>query len=242
MSDEISEGGSKFIQHTNPVNPQLTPPDMSSSSMEAISRHITEHVGDPSNVFHEVVSDIVHIDVHIVAPTADRPYYTLITTGMSDLPMSAPERFSQFRYSELLLCLPVSWPMGNDAFKKEDNYWPIRGLKWLARFPHTYKTWLWWGHTVPNGNPAEPFASNFAADGWLVAHPKTVSKDFLTLKIDEEKTIHFHCLLPVYADEMKLKLEKGTEELLKRFERAKYSEIINTSRKSVAAKPWWNPF
>ena len=31
-----------------------------------------------------------------------------------------------------------------------ERFWPIQMLKFLARFPHEYKTWLGWGHTIPN--------------------------------------------------------------------------------------------
>ena len=238
MSDEISEGGSRYIQHNHPEKEGLTPPDMSDSSMEAISQHIEAHIGPAENVFHEVLSDLVHIDVHIVAPRPERPYYTLVTSGMSDLPMAPPPDRSEFRFSELMICLPASWPMGSDNFSNEDNYWPVRGLKWLARFPHVYKTWLWWGHTIPNGNPIKPFMANFAASSWLLTQPMTVSRDFFQLKVREDKTIFFHAILPLFPDELELKLKKGTEEFLQRFERAKYSEIVNVRRKSVA-KPWW---
>jgi hypothetical protein len=33
----------------------------------------------------------------------------------------------------------------------------IKTLRWLAHFPHTYKTWVGSGHTIPNGNPPGPF-------------------------------------------------------------------------------------
>ena len=37
-------------------------------SMDTIANHIARWVGSPENVYHELVSDKVHIDVHIVAP------------------------------------------------------------------------------------------------------------------------------------------------------------------------------
>ncbi|MDO7875591.1 hypothetical protein Q5H93_12680 [Hymenobacter sp. ASUV-10] len=43
-------------------------------NIAAISDHIERHVGPISGVFHELLSDQVHIDVHIVAPSADFPF------------------------------------------------------------------------------------------------------------------------------------------------------------------------
>lgn len=37
-------------------------------------------------VWHELVSDLVHLDVHVAEPTPARPYYTVVTSGMSDRP------------------------------------------------------------------------------------------------------------------------------------------------------------
>ena len=39
----------------------------------------------------------------------------------------------------------------------------------LARLPHEFQTLLWQGHTVPNGDPALPYARNTKLCGALVA-------------------------------------------------------------------------
>ena len=45
-----------------------------SPAIERISDHITRNIGQPSGVFHEFVSDLVHLDVHIVdLPPRARP-------------------------------------------------------------------------------------------------------------------------------------------------------------------------
>jgi hypothetical protein len=242
MSKEFSEGGQPIYRHSNPEKPEWTPADMSGNCMEQIDQHIQAHIGKVENVFHEIMSDIVHIDVHIVPPRQERPYYTFVTSGMSDLPMTVPNGLERFRFAELLLCLPASWPMGNEAFKRPENYWPIHGLKMLARFPHQYRTWLGFGHTMPNGNPSVPFAANTKMDGWMLAQPFTVSKDFWNLQVSEDKLIWFYSLLPLFPDEMELKLKTNAETILSRFEKAKYSELIDLSRKSVASNPWWKIF
>jgi len=59
-------------------------------TIEAIDRHIARHFGPIATVWHEVVSDLVHIDVHVVEPSAERPSFTLVTSGMSDGPMTVP--------------------------------------------------------------------------------------------------------------------------------------------------------
>ena len=127
--------------------------------MQDIDRHIEKHIGKISMVFHEVVSDLVHIDIHQIPPSDERPYWTLVTSGMSDLPMTTPEGREEFAHAELVLCLPKSWKMEQSDWKDEVHYWPIRWLKVCARFPHEYKTWLCWGHTLPNGDPPAAYAA-----------------------------------------------------------------------------------
>jgi hypothetical protein len=239
MSDERTEHGDPIYRYGVKNTPKWTAPDMSGSSLEQIGAHITKHVGPVETVFHELVSDLVHIDVHIVAPQPQRSYYTLITSGMSDRPMKAPAAAANCRFAELMLCLPANWPMKEADWKDDRNYWPIRWLKILARFPHQYQTWLWLWHTMPNGDPPAPLAGITSMSGWLLAPPMTVSTEFWKLPISPEKTIHFFSILPIFADEMNLKLKSGAEELVARFEKAKVTEIIDVKRRSVLAKPWW---
>ena len=79
---------------------------MSDSSLEAISDHIERHIGKIAQVWHEILSDLVHVDVHEIAPTEDRPYWTLVTSGMSDRSMAAPDGYEEWAFAELMLCVP----------------------------------------------------------------------------------------------------------------------------------------
>ena len=49
-------------------------------------------------VFHEIVSDVVHIDLLHVPPRRERPFHTLVTCGMSVRPMNVPQDAEEFRY------------------------------------------------------------------------------------------------------------------------------------------------
>ncbi len=153
----FSESGSPILTHTRKKEFELALSD--GDSIEKISAHIEKHIGEITHVFHEILSDQVHIDVHHIALTLARNYHTFVSSGMSDKAMSVPEGREEFRFAELMLALPADWPISDEAFKKENNYWPIRWLKILARLPHEYDTWLEYGHTVPNGDPAKPFTS-----------------------------------------------------------------------------------
>jgi hypothetical protein len=101
----------------------------------------------------------------------------------------------------------------------------------MARLPHEYNTWLGYGHTVPNGDPPEAFASGTDLCGWILLPPfLSLSKDFFELRISDEKTIHFFALWPLHEDEMNLKLRKGADALLERFEAHGVTEVIQAAR------------
>lgn len=208
-------------------------------NIEQISSHIERHYGKIAMVFHEVISDLVHIDVHWVQPTVERPYHTLITSGMSDRPMATPEGAEDFRFGELVISLPPEWPISMEAFKDECHYWPLRQLKTLARFPHEYDTWLSFGHTVPNGDPAEPYAKNTKLCCALLLFPLLVDSAFWSLVVNPKKTIRFFSLVPLYRAEMELKLKQGTDPLLDKLGAHEVNELLNPQRVNVCKRGWF---
>ncbi len=204
-------------------------------NIAAIEAHIEKHLGPSPTVFHELISDKVHIDLHVVPPTEARPFYSVVTSGMSDKPMNVPEGCEELRYAELMICLPPDWPMEDKDWKDENNYWPIRLLKFLARMPHEYDTFLSLWHTVPNGDPPEKLGDTDFLCAYI-GGAETTPEDFWQLKIDEQKTIIFLGVYPLYKEEMDLKMKKGAEALEELFEKNKITELLDVKRKNVAKK------
>ncbi|MDO6818838.1 suppressor of fused domain protein [Zobellia sp. 1_MG-2023] len=204
-------------------------------SIEEISNHIEKNIGEIHMVFHELVSDQVHIDVHWVKPTKERPFHTLVTSGMSDKPMNTPDGVEGCDYAELSICLPEEWKISDEDFKDEKNYWPIRWLKYLARFPHEYNTWLSYGHTIPNGNPAEPFAENTGLNTMMLLPTIVLGENFHTLKL-QNKSINFYSLIPIYTDEVNLKMKKGVEALFDGFDKFQVTDILHIDRPNTVKK------
>ncbi len=224
-----SPGGSTIYHHqsrTIPFDPATGDPEM----IDAISDHIEEHIGEIDSVFHELVSDLVHIDLHLVRANEERPWHTLVTSGMSDAPMTVPEGAEEYRYGELMISLPPDWPLEQDVFDQEQIYWPLRLTKQLARMPHEYDTWIGPGHTITNGDPPLPYADNTDFSCALLLPPILVEEAFLELEISEEKQIHFYAVVPLYPEEMDYKLQYGTDALLDRFDQYGISEILDIDR------------
>jgi len=79
----MTEGGSAIIRHAGrkagfeeAVGSEMT--------IEQIEKHIERFVGPIEKVFHELVSDLVHLDLYHVKPGPERPFHTFVTCGMSE--------------------------------------------------------------------------------------------------------------------------------------------------------------
>ncbi|CAI6086371.1 suppressor of fused domain protein [Cohnella sp. JJ-181] len=235
--EEVSAAGSIIYRHEAQDRP-IAYAEEDSHYLERVTQHVETHIGPVTSVLHEIISDHVHLDVLLVAPTPSRNYYTLVTCGMGQRPMTVPEGAEAYRYAELLLCLPADWPLSEAAFNHEENYWPVRALKTIARLPHEYNTWLYLAHTIPNGDPAEPYADNTKLSGMILAIPSTVpsTEEFFTLTAAPGKDVHFFSLLPLYKEEMDFKLNQGPEPLFKKLEAAGFTELLQADRKNVCKK------
>ncbi|WFD11826.1 suppressor of fused domain protein [Tepidibacter hydrothermalis] len=191
--------------------------------------------GRETNVFHEIISDIVHIDVHCMEPTDEEPFRVLYTTGMSDLPMTMPSEieneWSHLKRAELMIFIPESWPIDSKAFKDERYYWPVRLLKQLARFPHEYNTWLGYGHTIPNSNEYDPYAENTELNGVIL---NVLKEEISSISTKDGNLINVYSLVPLYKEEMDYKLEYGSDSLFEKLAEVQGSGFwIDASRKNV---------
>ena len=241
---ETSPSGAPIYRHTEQEPAPFELASGNLSTIEAVTAHIERHLGPVSGTLHEIVSDKVHLDVHIVAPSAEFPFYTLVTSGMSDRPMLTPDGASLAEappYAELCILLPPDWPLPGpgdgrstaELFADENVYWPIRWLKTLARLPHEYHTWLGFGHTVPNGEDAEPLAGNTELGCLLLLTAISLPEEFQTLRLDPTKTVQFYTLFPLYREEMELKMNRGVDALLDGFIEQGVSDVVDLARPNV---------
>lgn len=203
--------------------------ECSRNQREAIEEYVARHVGPARRVLHEIESHIVHIDVHIVPPGTDHPFWFLFTTGMSALPMNSPMEHPA--YAELSLMLPTWWQIDMGRWKQDKRwFWPIRELIDLARYPHRMRTWLGQGHTVASGQPARPYDRSTSLAAMLVL-PWSFSEDV----IHGDVATQLYALWPLHADELDYKRAHGLMALCDCLEAAGVTAELDPSRPSSVA-------
>lgn len=192
-----------------------TPEMYTPEQMSLVEQHIQQYFGKFENVFHEIVSPDIHVDICIVPPTEERDYYTLVTMGMGAHRMNVPSELAdqKLERAELALALPPDWKLEEEALKEGRWYWPIRLLKALARLPIASDTWLGWGHTMDN---QEPFAEDTELCAALLIAPQRVEEKGLVCVLPDGDEVNFYQVIPLYREEMEYKLAHDAEALLDR--------------------------
>ena len=202
--------------------------------MSAIEQHIQNTFGEFENVFHELVSPDIHVDICVVPPSEERDYYTLVTMGMGAHRMHVPEELAEYKLerAELAIALPKDWKLDEESLKDERWYWPIGLLKVLARLPISGDTWLGFGHTM---DKQSPFAENTTLCGALLVGPQDVvwnGGEVCTLPSGEE--VNFYQVIPLYRNEMEYKMEHDADALLKKM--AGISFVVNPTRQNAITR------
>lgn len=199
--------------------------------LDLYEKYIEETFGHFHEVFHEIVSTDIHLDIIIVPPTDKRPYYKLITMGMGAYQMNVPDRLKQYELerAELVLYLPATWDINSS---QEEDYWPIRQLKILARLPIECHTWLGYGHTVSSDEDNTPYASKTQFCSMMLVDALDNQGENLDLRMKSKGKINFYQLFPLYKEELEYKQKKNAEPLLNLFDDEDLIPIVNIHRRN----------
>ena len=202
--------------------------------MSAVEQHIKNTFGEFENVFHELVSPDIHVDICVVPPSEERDYYTLVTMGMGAHRMNVPEELAEYKLerAELAIALPPDWKLDEESLKNERWYWPIGLLKVLARLPISNDTWLGFGHTM---DKQSPFAEDTKLCAAILVGPQDVvwnGGEVCTLPSSEE--VNFYQVIPLYHNEMEYKMEHDADALLEKM--AGISFVVNPTRQNAITR------
>ncbi|MBF6298987.1 suppressor of fused domain protein [Nocardia amamiensis] len=115
----------------------------SEEDQSALEAHYDRFLGDNRfRMFHERISEYVHLDIYIYGTSPTRPFVTLATSGMgaADVPRDSTK---PTRRSELVTYVPHDWD-----FSSPEAAWLFARLFELARFPHSSQEVMAKHHTM----------------------------------------------------------------------------------------------
>lgn len=183
-------------------------------------KHYVKFFGPMSQqVMHSTNPHQVHIDIYQFAPTKERPFWTLITGGMSDRRQNIPAE--------------VDWAAPRAevfTYVKEPHDRVFAALKLLAEMPFEENSYMHWFHTISVGEPVTKRQSELTCAFLtppLFEHPK-----FDTLKIGGDK-VDFLMMVPITVQERSYAKKNGGEALLEVFEKANLGPAVDENRKSL---------
>lgn len=196
----------------------------SEKDMNAYEKYVKETIGNYDQVFHEIFSPDLHIDVIFIPPSPERDYYTLVTMGMGAYKMPVPSDFGKINRAEIAIRLPKDWRVSSN---EEKWYWPIRVIKVLARMPYSEKSWLGYYHDIDFG---EPFSDETELCGILL---NFFNQDVEPLMLENGDQLIIYNAIPIYRSEMEYKNNYGAEALIKKMSNETITGPIDIKRISV---------
>lgn len=200
--------------------------------LDEYEAYVEESLGHYDKVFHEIVSEDIHLDVIMIPPTEETPYYKLVTMGAGAYEMHLPENIKPYYTgrAEYVIFLPKDWNLDSDD---ECDYWPMRALKNTARLPVYADTWLGYGHTVQANAEGTPYADNTGFNSLMLVCAVDDEGEKMNLKMSSGKEIEFYLLLPLYPQELAYKKANDADALMDLFEDIPDFPVPDMNRKNM---------
>ena len=201
------------------VEPSLPMYLYDDSEIEVIDNFICDMFGNYKNVFHEIASPDIHLDV-------------CITMGAGAYKMAIPEKWQKYQldYAEYVIYLPKDWNINSGT---DSDYWPIKTLKDVARLPIWCNTWLSYGHTTQSDEEGSAYAPNTRFNSVVLNYAENRNGD-IRLVMPSGKVINFYEIIPMYPEELQFKMENGADALFEKFEEKGIQyRVVDINRRSA---------
>lgn len=202
-----------------------------------IRAHIERFIGHILDDFPDPNGPASGLRVLHVGPDDARPLRTLITLGLSDLPMVAPPATAADapRYIELMMTLPESWPLDRTSLQQPQHHWPLHELWRLSHLSREQGQWLGWGTAVPHGTPPTAYAPDTALSAVILAPSLFVKQDFYELSAVDRRIVFFSAI-PLYREEYELQQRDGMEVVLAKLIDRNIKDVVRPQRRNTMKK------
>ena len=119
----------------------------------------------------------------------------LLTTGLSDFKMPVHEKHIGKEYAELYFYLPSYWELEDSENPKFS--WVFSWLERLKNYVINNNTWFGHGHTMPCGKEMKSLSESMLQNHFILSDPIDLETELSPI-IEEEKTIHFLAIIPIF--------------------------------------------
>ena len=185
---------------------------------EAITHYIEQQYGKPDTIHHIFNNSQIQLDIAIIRPTEDIPYFKLVSIGAGTYKMEIPEElnFSVNDRAEYVIYLPMDWNSNSDT---NLDSWVNKTLGLATIFPPLANDWTGVGHTMLYNEDWSPVSDTIKFNSYILLESK--GKDGQIVEPvrlgNSDKTVAFHQVFPLYPEELNYTMEHSTQELLDLF-------------------------
>lgn len=175
------------------------------------------------------VHDEVQVSIHVIRPTDTHPHLTLFTTGMSNAAMKVPPGQNEWRYAELIMHLPPTWPHPRDHAEDPAAFWPVQWLRQVAYYPHLNGTWLGGPLTIiSSAEPPVPLGPNTKHTCLLLIADEG---NFPALNVGKGKIVHIYTVNTLHTEERDFEKSHSWKELLGLLAKKGVTNTVDVNRK-----------
>ncbi len=181
------------------------------------------------------------VDVEVLYPTAEEPFYLLHTMGMSAVPMHCPVGAvpqGKDMYSELSLILPADWPFRphQPISLADPASWPLWLLMELGRFPHMHHLWMAYGFVLANTEQHTPFSSQAPFSGVTIVQ---FEGELGEIPMQDGQNVDLLMPLLLYTEEMALCDSIGVDAVVEKIvEETDGSFALDVRRQNIANRDY----
>ena len=191
--------------------------------------HLEKYIGSKAELFKTVESSLFNLDILHFSPTANRPYHTFVTYGMSSIDMNVPNNKKECKRCELSITLPSTWELIDNNSSNMETYWPIQLLIDTAYFPFNYNAWFCKGSTLNSEIDYIPTIMGTQYSGLALLPNFTLPIQFSNVTLND-KLVQIYSIVPLFDEEFLCIINNGLEKLLSGFFDNKINEVIKITR------------
>lgn len=186
----------------------------SDSEKEEVDRFIKQLYASYDLVYKEKEFNDIRLDINIIYPDTNHPYYKLVTNGLGPKGKC-----------ELIMYLDASWDIQNDI-------WPIKYLKLLGRLPVKYNIVLEDEYIVYN---PKTVSDKDLYHGFVFLQKRRLDGP-ITLYLQSNREVSFYQVIPLYKEELDYINNHSVEAFLDLLENKEDFMVVKKGRKVYIAQ------